>query len=134
LSVPQGLTDVQVLTSLGSVASAVTLTFSSLMMLSQPLTAFRGEKLFIGDELRVLLVEMTELKLQIPEELKEEMEQFPGVEWQIAVRKLLKAELGRLLELKAIVAKSKLTEKDIEELSEKVDESLAWRFRQSLKK
>lgn len=77
---------------------------------------------------------MAELKLQIPEELKEEMEQFPGVEWQVAVRKLLKEELGRMLELKTIVSKSKLTEKDVEELSDKVDESLAWRFRQSLGK
>jgi len=45
-----------------------------------------------------------------------------------------KEELGRLLELKAIVSKSELTEKDVDELSDKVDDSLAWRFRQSLKK
>lgn len=77
---------------------------------------------------------MAELKIKIPKELEEEMEQFPGVQWQIAVRKLLKEELGRMRELKAIVAKSKLTEKDIEELSDSVDESLAWRFRRSLKK
>ncbi|RZN40075.1 MAG: hypothetical protein EFT35_03350 [Methanophagales archaeon ANME-1-THS] len=126
------MTEVQVLTSPGSASSAVTLNRSSLMTNSQPL---RREKLFIaGVLIELVVVEMAELKIKIPKELEEEMEQFPGVEWQIAVRKLLKEELGRMRELKAIVAKSKLTEKDIEELSDSVDESLAWRFRQSLKK
>jgi len=39
-----------------------------------------------------------------------------------------------MLELKAIVAKSEFTEKDVEELAEKVDESLSRRFKESLKK
>ena len=76
---------------------------------------------------------MPELKISLPEELKQEMEEFPNIEWQAVVRRLLKQELDRLLELKSIVSKSKLTERDIAELSNEVDKSLAQRFRQSLK-
>lgn len=76
---------------------------------------------------------MTELKISLPEELKQEMDEFPEIEWQVVVRRLLKQELDRLLELKRIVSKSKLTEKDVVELSNKVNRSLAQRFRQSLK-
>ena len=75
---------------------------------------------------------MAELKVEIPEELKQEMDEFK-VNWASVVRKLIKQKLDRLLELKDIVSKSKFTEKDVIELSEKVDESLAQRFRQSLK-
>ena len=77
---------------------------------------------------------MAEIVIKIPEELKREMEEFPGVEWQTVTRKLLKEELERMRELKAIVSKSKFTERDVKELSAKIDESLARRFRRSLKK
>jgi hypothetical protein len=77
---------------------------------------------------------MAEINVRIPEELKQEMGEFPEVEWRTVARKLLEEELERMRELKAIVSKSRLTEKDVEELSAKVDESLARRFRESLKK
>jgi len=73
-----------------------------------------------------------ELKVPLPMELKQEMDEFK-VNWSVVVRKLIKQKLDRLLELKSIASKSKLTEEDVAELSEKVDESLAQRFRQSLK-
>ena len=76
---------------------------------------------------------MAELKISLPEELKQEMEEFPNIEWHVVVRRLLKQELDRLLELKRIVSKSELTELDISELAEKVDKSLSQRFRQSLR-
>ena len=60
------------------------------------------------------------------------MDEFK-VNWSIVVRKLIKQKLERLLELKSIVSKSKLTELDVSELAEKVDKSLSQRFRQSLK-
>ena len=73
-----------------------------------------------------------ELKVPLPMELKQEMDEFK-VNWSVVVRKLIKQKLDRLLELKSIASKSKLTEEDVAEFSEKVDESLAHRFRQSLK-
>ena len=73
-----------------------------------------------------------ELKVPLPIELKQEMDEFK-VNWSVVVRRLIKQKLDRLLELKSIASKSKLTEEDVAELSEKVDESLSQRFRQSLK-
>ena len=73
---------------------------------------------------------MAELKIKIPEELKQEMDEFK-VDWSLVARNLIKQKLDRLLELKALVSKSKLTEEDVAELSEKIDKSLAQRFMES---
>ena len=75
---------------------------------------------------------MAELKVEIPEELKQEMDEFK-VDWSLVARKLIKQKLDKLLELKAVVSKSKLTEEDVAELSERIDKSLAQRFRKSLR-
>ena len=78
-------------------------------------------------------MEMGELRVEIPEELREEMEELPNVNWQLVVRRALKRELEEILELKRIISKSKLTKEDVEELSDKINKSLAKRFRESLK-
>ena len=78
-------------------------------------------------------MEMGELRVEIPEELREEMEELPNVDWQLVVRRTLKRELEKIRELKRIIFRSKLTEEDVEELSDKINESLAKRFRESLK-
>lgn len=75
---------------------------------------------------------MGELVIEIPEELKEKMEELPKVNWQLVVRRALKHELEEILELKRIISKSKLTEEDVLELSEKIDKSLSKRFKESL--
>ena len=92
------------------------------------------EKLFIYS-LPILLavIEMGELRVEIPEELREEMKELPNVNWQLVVRRTLKRELEEILELKRIISKSKLTKEDVEELSDEINESLAKRFRESLK-
>jgi len=78
------------------------------------------------------VIEMGELVIEIPEELREEMEELPKVNWQLVVRRSLKHELKEILELKRIISKSKLTEEDVLELSEKIDKSLSKRFKKSL--
>ncbi|PIV69690.1 MAG: hypothetical protein COS08_04170 [Euryarchaeota archaeon CG01_land_8_20_14_3_00_38_12] len=75
---------------------------------------------------------MGELVIEIPEELREEMEELPKVNWQLVVRRSLKHELKEILELKRIISKSKLTEEDVLELSGKIDKSLSKRFKKSL--
>jgi len=49
------------------------------------------EKLFIYS-LPILLavIEMGELRVEIPEELREEMKELPNVNWQLVVRRTLK--------------------------------------------
>jgi|LGVF01.1.fsa_nt_gb stage III sporulation protein SpoIIIAA len=76
---------------------------------------------------------MAQFIIEIPEEMKEEMEELPDLNWQLVVRRSLKRELEEVHELKRIISKSKLTEDDVKELSDKIDESLAERFRESLK-
>jgi len=78
------------------------------------------------------VIEMGELVIEIPEELRAEMEELPKVNWQLVVRRSLKHELKEILELKRIISKSKLTDEDVLELSEKIDKSLSKRFKESL--
>ncbi len=72
---------------------------------------------------------MGEFVVKVPEELRAEMDEFPDVKWQVVVRKLLKAQVARMRELRAIVAKSTFTEQDVVELSVEVDTAVARRFR-----
>jgi hypothetical protein len=70
---------------------------------------------------------MTEVSVKIPEELKEFGSASP-IDWQLVVDKRLKQEFEELVKLKRIVSKSKLTEEDVEELSEDVGTALAKRL------
>ncbi|MBU2565025.1 MAG: hypothetical protein KJ655_02050 [Candidatus Thermoplasmatota archaeon] len=79
-----------------------------------------------------MVIGMGELVIEIPEELRAEMEELPKVNWQLVVRRSLKHELNEILELKRIISKSKLTDEDVLELSEKIDKSLSKRFKESL--
>ena len=76
---------------------------------------------------------MEVLKVPLPEELRQEMKEFPEQEWQTAIRKFLKQEVKKMLELRKTVARSQLKEKDAIELADKVNKSLSKRFNQSLK-
>jgi len=75
---------------------------------------------------------MTELKVEIPEELKE-LESASGINWQLAVEKRLKEEFEELAKIKRIAAKSELTEKQAKELADDVNLSLAKKYTRLLK-
>ncbi len=76
---------------------------------------------------------MAELKLEIPEDLKLEVEKVSGIDWSLAVSRLVKEKFGRLARLKRIVSKSELTEEKALELSDKISESLARRYEEMFK-
>ena len=75
---------------------------------------------------------MTELRVEIPEELKE-LESASGINWQLAVEKRLKEEFEELAKIKRIAAKSELTEKQAKELADDVNLSLAKKYTRLLK-
>ncbi|MBS3097698.1 hypothetical protein J4209_02775 [Candidatus Woesearchaeota archaeon] len=75
---------------------------------------------------------MAELKVEIPDELKE-LESASGINWQLAVEKRLKEEFEELARLKRIVSKSKLTEEQAKELADDVNLSLAKKYKGLLK-
>ena len=74
--------------------------------------------------------QMAEVVVKVPEELKE-FESVSPINWQLIVEKRLKEEFAELARLKRIVSKSKLTEKDVEELSEEVGTALTKRLLKS---
>ena len=73
-----------------------------------------------------------ELTFEVPKELEEDMKKLPRLELSLAITRRIESEFERIAKLKGIVAKSKLTEKDVKEFSDKVDEALSKRFRESL--
>ena len=75
---------------------------------------------------------MAELKVEIPDELKE-LEYATGINWQLAVEKRLKEEFKELARLKKIAAKSKLTEKQAKKLADEVNLSLAKKYKRLLR-
>lgn len=72
---------------------------------------------------------MAKLEVEIPEEMKRELEGLSKIDVSLAATRLIKTELERLARLKDIVSRSRLTEKGVEQLSRKVDRSLSKRFR-----
>jgi len=63
---------------------------------------------------------MMEIKIEIPKELEEEIKSVSKTTLSLIINKLIKEELEEMIRLKKIVSKSKMTEKDVEELQTKL--------------
>ena len=74
---------------------------------------------------------MAEICVRIPEDWKQEIERSGNP--SLLIRFLLKREMQERTKLRSIVSKSKLTEDDVKELSDKINNSLSEKFKQSLK-
>lgn len=70
---------------------------------------------------------MAEIKVELPKEL-DFIEKAPDIDWSLLVSKLISSKLERISRFRKIVAKSKLTEKDVKELSDKINKSLSERY------
>ena len=71
---------------------------------------------------------MPTITLSIPEDLKHEMDEERDINWSEVARAAIKTKMSQLKILKAISAKSKLTEKDALELGRKINKSLHERY------
>lgn len=67
---------------------------------------------------------MTEIRFEIPEELGF-IKQVPNIDWSILFNKFIKSKLEEIAELKRGLSKSKLTEENVEEFSDKINEALS---------
>lgn len=76
---------------------------------------------------------MAEITISIPEEIESDLKKLSRIKLSLAIARIIKPELERLARLKSIISHSKLTEKDVKELSEKTDEALSKRFIESLR-
>lgn len=71
---------------------------------------------------------MPTITLSVPEDMKKEMDDSKEINWSEIARVAIKTKLAQLKILKAISAKSKLTEKDALKLGRKINKSLHERY------
>lgn len=72
---------------------------------------------------------MANMTLSIPEELLKRMKAFAEIKWSEVARQAFEERVKDLEVLNKIASKSKLTKKDVEEISKKVKEGIAKRHR-----
>lgn len=70
---------------------------------------------------------MANITLTIPEDLREELKKHDEVNWSGVIRKALNEHLRKIQIAEAIASKSKLTEKDAEEIGRKIKREMARR-------
>ena len=71
---------------------------------------------------------MTNITLAIPGELHKKMKQFSEIRWSEIARRAIEQRINDLEVMEKIVSKSKLTKKDVEEISKKIKRSAAIKF------
>lgn len=70
---------------------------------------------------------MKELVIKISPKL-EFIKHVPNIDWSILVNKIISAKLERVFRFQEIISKSKLTEEDVNKLSNSINESLSKRY------
>lgn len=68
---------------------------------------------------------MVSITLSVPEELKEEMDMHPELNWSEVARQAIKQKILVIKKMDVILAKSTLTEKDAVELGRTVKKALS---------
>ena len=71
---------------------------------------------------------MATLTLTVPEELKQDVDAEPLVNWSAVARAAIHERVSQLKLFKSIVSRSRLTEKDALELGKKINRSMHERF------
>ena len=67
---------------------------------------------------------MTNMTLSIPDEIHKKMKMFRDIRWSEVARKAIQQRIEDLEVMNKIVSKSKLTEKDVEEISKRIKSRL----------
>ncbi len=68
---------------------------------------------------------MANITLSIPDDLHRKMKEFSEIKWSEVARKAIQKKVQDLEMLDKLTSKSKLTEKDVAEISDKINKSLA---------
>lgn len=72
-------------------------------------------------------IEMAELKIKIPDELEKSMKEFK-LDWSGVAKRALIEKAEKLKKLRAFSSKFRLSDKDVKELADKVNKSVADKF------
>jgi len=73
-------------------------------------------------------VKMGNITLSIPEEVHRQMKRFSEVRWSEVARQAIVSKIETLMLADKLAKKSKLTEKDVREFSEKINKAATKRF------
>ncbi|MGC9445232.1 MAG: hypothetical protein ACP5E9_09955 [Candidatus Methanospirareceae archaeon] len=73
---------------------------------------------------------MAEFKVVIPEDLKREMDRAPFINLSEVARAAIRAQVTKVARLKAIAARSKLSEQDALELGAEITKGLHARYKE----
>ncbi len=68
------------------------------------------------------------MTLSIPEDLHKKMKKLSDIRWSEVARKAIEQRINDLDVINKIASKSKLTKKDVDEISKKIKRSAAQRF------
>lgn len=71
---------------------------------------------------------MVNMTLSIPKELHEKMKGFSEMKWSEIARRAIEQRINDLEIMNKITSKSRLTKKDIEQISKKIKRSAAKKF------
>jgi len=75
-----------------------------------------------------IYVKMGNITLSIPEEVHKQMKRFSEVRWSEVARQAIVSRIETLMLAEKLAKKSKLTEKDVREFSEKLNRAATKRF------
>ena len=76
---------------------------------------------------RALLFNAMEVVVKIPEELMF-VKQISNIDWSVLVSKIIGLKLEEIMQLQKGLSKSGLSEEDVQEFSDKINDSLAKRY------
>ena len=71
---------------------------------------------------------MPNITLSIPEELMKRMRMFKEIRWSEIARRSIEERVSDLEEINRIASKSKLTQKDADEIAKKIKSRMATKF------
>lgn len=72
---------------------------------------------------------MATMSVSVPEDLKEKMEILEEVNWSAVARKAFEEKVKQIDFFKALASKSKLMEKDADQISRKINDAMSKKFR-----
>ncbi len=72
---------------------------------------------------------MGTLSVSVPEDLREQMVKLEEINWSAVARRAFEEKVKEVEFLRNIAEKSKLTEKDAEEIAAKINKSMAKKFK-----
>jgi len=75
---------------------------------------------------------MPNMTFSVTDEFKQRMDEHKHIRWSSAVRAMIERQLDEFEEFESLVQKSRITQKDIDDISRKVRKAAAKHFRELL--